>query len=225
MGTHYSHLRLEERRKLANWLEAKMPIAEIADRLGRDASTIYRDIKPRLKRVYTTYLTGHSLGGAAAAILGTYLLDDKYKLGRIFTFGQPKFTNQAGALAYRHLPLVRVMNQNDVVALWPSETKNGAQTFAHIGPVINLLSGPHYSYVSAEQALQLSQGSLKRFFTQISVPDHKMDRYVRNLRQKLSGTKEVPIRQRERYVVRKKLGTGLEPAQPVKRSYNFNRHP
>ncbi len=45
MGSHYSHLRLDERRKLANWLEAKMPIAEIADRLGRDASTIYRDIK------------------------------------------------------------------------------------------------------------------------------------------------------------------------------------
>ncbi len=45
MGTHYSHLRLEERRKLAKWLEAKMPIAEIADRLVRDASTIYRDIK------------------------------------------------------------------------------------------------------------------------------------------------------------------------------------
>lgn len=45
MGTHYSHLRLDERRKLASWLGAKMPIAEIADRLGRDASTIYRDIK------------------------------------------------------------------------------------------------------------------------------------------------------------------------------------
>ncbi len=45
MGSHYSHLRLDERRKLANWFEAKMPIAKIADRLGRDASTIYRDIK------------------------------------------------------------------------------------------------------------------------------------------------------------------------------------
>ena len=45
MGTHYSHLKLDERRKLAKWLEAKMPISEIADRLGRDPSTIYRDIK------------------------------------------------------------------------------------------------------------------------------------------------------------------------------------
>lgn len=45
MGSHYCHLKLDERRKLAKWLEAKMPIAEIADRLGRNPSTIYRDIK------------------------------------------------------------------------------------------------------------------------------------------------------------------------------------
>lgn len=45
MGNHYCHLKLDERRKLAEWLEAKMPISEIVDRLGRDPSTIYRDIK------------------------------------------------------------------------------------------------------------------------------------------------------------------------------------
>ncbi len=45
MGSHYCHLKLDERCKLAKWLEAKMPVAEIADRLGRDPSTIYRDIK------------------------------------------------------------------------------------------------------------------------------------------------------------------------------------
>lgn len=45
MGSHYCHLKLEERRKLAKWLTAKMPISEIADRLGRAPCTIYRDIK------------------------------------------------------------------------------------------------------------------------------------------------------------------------------------
>ena len=45
MGRCYPHLSLEERRKIAKWLEAKMSVAEMADRLGRDASTIYRDIK------------------------------------------------------------------------------------------------------------------------------------------------------------------------------------
>lgn len=45
MGSHYCHLKLDERRKFAEWLEAKMPVSEIADRLGRAPSTIYRDIK------------------------------------------------------------------------------------------------------------------------------------------------------------------------------------
>lgn len=45
MGSHDCHLKLDERRKIAKWLEAKMPIGEIADRLGRDATSIYRDIK------------------------------------------------------------------------------------------------------------------------------------------------------------------------------------
>ena len=37
MGRHYSHLSLDERRRIAKWLEAKMPIAEMADRFYRDA--------------------------------------------------------------------------------------------------------------------------------------------------------------------------------------------
>ena len=35
MGCCYPHLSLEERRKIAKWREAKMPVPEIADRLGR----------------------------------------------------------------------------------------------------------------------------------------------------------------------------------------------
>ena len=45
MGRCYPHLSLEERRKLAKWREAKMLVPEIADRLGRAPSTIYREIK------------------------------------------------------------------------------------------------------------------------------------------------------------------------------------
>jgi len=45
MGRCYPHLNLEERRKLAKWLEAKIPVKEIADNLCRAPSTIYREIK------------------------------------------------------------------------------------------------------------------------------------------------------------------------------------
>ncbi len=44
MGSCYSHLTMEERRKIDKWHEAKMPVPEIADRLGRAASTIYREL-------------------------------------------------------------------------------------------------------------------------------------------------------------------------------------
>jgi IS30 family transposase len=45
MGRCYPHLNLEERRKLAKWLGAKIPVKEIADNLCRAPSTIYREIR------------------------------------------------------------------------------------------------------------------------------------------------------------------------------------
>jgi IS30 family transposase len=41
---HYCQLSLEERRKLAKWREAGVPVAEIAARLSRNPSTIHREI-------------------------------------------------------------------------------------------------------------------------------------------------------------------------------------
>ena len=46
MAHTYSHPSLEERRRIAKWRDAKMPISEITDRLDRDASTVYRDLRP-----------------------------------------------------------------------------------------------------------------------------------------------------------------------------------
>ncbi len=188
------------------------------------AQSIYMDVKPRLKRGYTTYLTGHSLGGAVAVILGIYLQDDGVKLGGIYTFGQPKFTNVAGAKAYEHLPLLRVIYQNDTVALLPDSDGQGNQVFAHIGPVINILSGPYYVYATAQQTLRFSQGSFGKWLTQASLPDHKMKWYLQGLRDKLNGAKEVRFKDRNKYIVRHKYGTGVETTRPEKK-YNFNHHP
>ena len=186
------------------------------------AKTIYRDLKPRLKRGYTTYLTGHSLGGAVAGILGIYLRDDKFKIGGIYTFGQPKFTNAAGAKAYRNLPLLRVVYQNDVVVFLPDATKQSGRQFAHIGPVINLLSGPYYVYGTTQQVLQFSKGSLGKHFSQISVPDHKMKWYLKNLRGKLGGVKRVSLKNRNKYIKRHR-GAAYD-TESFKRKFNFNHH-
>lgn len=187
------------------------------------ANAIYRDVRPRLKQGYTTYLTGHSLGGAVAAILGIYLQVDGVKLGGIYTFGQPKFTNVAGARKYESLPLLRVIHQNDTVALLPDNDAQGNQVFAHIGPAVNILTGPYYVYASAKQTLRFSEGSFSKFLTQISVPDHKIKWYLQSLRDKLKGATRVNFKDRNKYIVRHKYGSGVDTALP-KRQYNFNHH-
>ncbi len=50
MGRCYPHLNLEERKILAKSLEAKIPVREIAEYLGRDRSTLYREIRRNAHR-------------------------------------------------------------------------------------------------------------------------------------------------------------------------------
>jgi predicted lipase len=58
------------------------------------AEAVYLDLKPHLKPGYTrAYLTGHSLGGAIAALLALYIMEDGHSVERVVTFGQPQFTN------------------------------------------------------------------------------------------------------------------------------------
>lgn len=189
----------------------------------RAADTIFKDVKPWLKPDYTTYLTGHSLGGAVAAILGIYMWDEAISLGGIYTFGQPKFTNSQGAKTYSDLPLLRVVYQNDTVPLLPDRTRGDKQLFVHIGPVLNLLTGPYYLYGTAKQATQFSKRSFRRMLFQISLPDHKMKWYLQSLRDKQAGTKRVRFRDRNRHITRHKYGSGVD-TRPPRRQYNFNHH-
>ena len=45
MGRCYPHLNLQERLKIDKWRGSKKSVPEIADRLGRAASTIYRELR------------------------------------------------------------------------------------------------------------------------------------------------------------------------------------
>ncbi len=187
------------------------------------ALAIHEDVKPRLREGYTTFLTGHSLGGAVAAILGIYFQTDGVKLGGIHTFGQPKFTNVAGARTHENLPLLRVIYQNDTVPLLPDDDRQGDQVFAHVGPAVNILQGPYYVYGTAGEALVFSQESFTKWLTQISIPDHEIKWYLQGLEDKLNGSREVSFKNRNKYIVRHKYGTGTDTA-PVRYQFNFNHH-
>ena len=188
------------------------------------AQAIHADLRNQINPTYRTYFTGHSLGGAVAAILATYLDRQGYSVGGVYTFGQPKFTNTEGVRRFTHLPMLRVVYQNDAVAMLPDKVASGNGKFAHVGPEVVLLSGPYFSFLDESEAARKSIGSFGRGISYASLPDHKIKWYLQGVRDKLQASQPVPYSQRQRYVTRHKLGTGVDTA-PVTRRTNFNRHP
>jgi hypothetical protein len=76
-------------------------------------------------------IVGHSLGGTIACILGIHLFRNGYKLNKIVTFGQPKFTDEKGAHKYRMLPIIRVVGSQDIITILPPTTD--IVVFSHLG--------------------------------------------------------------------------------------------
>jgi len=98
------------------------------------------DLEP-LPEPPALYVTGHSLGGAMAAIMGVMLATNPLyeELGNalraVYTFGQPMVGSQSlvdlyGASMHGHAPLVRFVNRQDPVPRVPS-AETGA--FTHFG--------------------------------------------------------------------------------------------
>ena len=119
------------------------------------ALQVYTFAKPLLKPGYEVHLPGHSLGGAAAAILLMLFKEDGVTLGSAITFGQPKVTNSQGVTTYRLLPLLRFVNDRDPVPLLPpldlfSLLDDGP--YKHFAPEVVLKDGPHYVYFAEHQA-------------------------------------------------------------------------
>lgn len=59
MSKFYNHLSLDERRKIYYWREEKISVNEIAKRLGRHRSTVFRELQrnPTTKRTMTPAMT------------------------------------------------------------------------------------------------------------------------------------------------------------------------
>lgn len=106
---------------------------------------------------YETILVGHSLGGAIAAILGTFLVKDHFHVKQIITFGQPKFTNKAGSEKIKNLPLIRFVNEGDMVPMLPPWTPISSMDggeYVHSGLEVFLSDDNHYTYLKVGQKKQ-----------------------------------------------------------------------
>jgi triacylglycerol lipase len=173
---------------------------------GFDAAAvvIYADAKPYLKTGYTTHITGHSLGGAIAALLAVYAIEDGHKVARVVTFGQPRFTTAAGVKRLDFLPLTRVVDENDMVPMLPpaSVADRVHGPYEHVGPEIILLDGPRYVYLPSHDANRISVGEFWRDVGIADLSDHKMDNYLKRIAMKTGAAVQVSYNDRERYTTR-----------------------
>jgi len=156
----------------------------------RDATAIYDDVIPHLRKDWPIRITGHSLGGAIAGLLAAYFEKQGYTVERIVTFGQPKvatklpedFVLQVGT---------RVVNNLDVVPMVPPYTPG--RQYQHFASEVILRDGPDYVYLDAHDADRLSVGDFWRNITDFSAKDHHMDGYLSNIQEKVAnGSRQVP---------------------------------
>lgn len=157
----------------------------------QDARSIYPDLKKYVRKDHNIRVTGHSLGGAVAAIIAGYLQQEGYDVTRVVTFGQPKYTtNKRSLLGSR---LTRVVHHQDVVPMVPPTGL--VVHYVHHGPEIVLLPGPDYVYLNAHVADRLSVDQFWRNLGHLSGNDHHIDQYVGNIEAKRKGNpKQVPYR-------------------------------
>jgi len=170
------------------------------------ARALYADMRPYLKQNHKIYITGHSLGGAIAALLAIHMVEDGYKVEKVVTFGQPKFTTTNGVEKLEFLTLTRVVDENDIVPMLPPTTivNRLYGVYEHAGPEVVLLDGPHYVYLPTHDAGRISIGEFGRSLSLASLADHHMDNYLGRIAAKTGNAVAVPYNEREKYVAKKK---------------------
>jgi len=141
---------------------------------------VYHDALPLLTRGPEVYIYGHSLGAAEAVILGMLLREDGYNVKKIIASGQPKVTDEAGALKYRSLPVLRIVLGRDVVPALPPAIVYKNDPYRHIHGRVLIFDGPRGAVKEdcvrgAESATGPSVG-----FTNQKVIDRLKDHHIRN---------------------------------------------
>ena len=129
----------------------------------KDAATwIFEDIKRDYTLEKTIYLTGHSLGGAVAQIIGLWLHNAGYHV-QIYTFGSPKVSTTF----FGNRPIhYRMLVRNDPVPFVPP------YPFLHSGISIDVET------LNWEEGGEANRGS----FGEIDGRDHSIKEYLKILK-------------------------------------------
>ena len=106
--------------------DAAVTIMQIIDTSMTSARTTITGQKLRYPLSDTVHLTGHSLGGAIAQIMGRWLHKRGYNV-QVFSYGSPKISTQSGDKP-RHWRVVRPSDPVPFMPPWP---------YIHTGVFVN----------------------------------------------------------------------------------------
>jgi hypothetical protein len=175
------------------------PDADIGLRLHEGfaftAKQIYADLEPHLEAGYRITLTGHSLGGAVAAILALHLDAAGYDIERVVTFGQPKITNVAGAAKLGEIGLLRVVTPVDLVPLLPLFDPldiNELDVYWHGGREVILLAGGEYAVLEGLDSMLRATRFTRQPLGEENLAYHRMGFYLEMLAPKSTAAERVP---------------------------------
>jgi len=161
------------------------------------ARAIYSNMKPYLNKDQPIHITGHSLGGAIAVILGMYLQKDGYPVAQIITFGQPKVTNVTGAKKFDDLPLIRVVTLHDIVPLVPPISPlqiKDLDIFWHMGKEVILMGNKQYAETSGVKSALRATKFTTSIPNEQNLNAHKMTTYLGRINGLLESPVEVPYK-------------------------------
>jgi len=126
------------------------------------------------------YYTGHSMGGAVAAMLAAWRLPDA-----LYTFGAPRVGDPAFAAALRSVPTFRVVNGKDIVTSLPPPFP--ALPYVHAGSLHHI--GMRAAGVDEPEGLSTPTAMFARWLTWTRPPallaDHAPVNYVARLEERL----------------------------------------
>jgi hypothetical protein len=161
---------------------------------------VYAFAHPLLDPTFETRVTGHSLGGAVAAVLLMMFENDGLRLGRAMTFGQPKVTDAQGVLRYARLPLLRFVNHDDPIPLvppagfLPREGRGGA--YRHFGAEVWLEDNGQFEFFPEHRAQARDLTSFWGHLGEENPAEHLIAHYILKMESLVARFPErTPLRQ------------------------------
>jgi hypothetical protein len=172
------------------------------------------------------WITGHSLGGALAAMAAISLDAQGFTISGLYTFGQPRIADWQ-LVKYMNDRLkdriFRYANNNDVVPLIPPQITPWMPTrvYGHMGQFRyfnrrgNMRQRSWFSQQWLDRLLGLLD-SLVMAGTPDAIDDHKMEFYIANLQKALVKEAEQAKLEREQQIIEGEF-TGEEADWPMRR--------